>query len=80
MYVKKCLKQLNQHLQQLLETNKDILIVSDAESLYRFAMAVSESIYPRIETGYAFYREHMEHDLFQQFTKQEVKRFFLKIK
>ena len=70
---------IHQFLQQL--SLNDLLWSYDTNSLYPSAMSDSKSIYPRIETGYA-YTPDMNDEVVKKFKKQKFSQgsAILKIK
>ena len=58
---------LNHELKTILNNSEDSLMIFDAKNLYPSARTDPESIYPKIETGYALKREAMEYDLIMKF-------------
>ena len=73
-YINKILGELPSHylLQQL--SLEDLLWSYDANRLYPSAMSDPKSIYPRIETGYA-YTPDTNDELVKKFNKQKFSRF-----
>ena len=79
-YINKKLSQLPISMKMKEFNRDDLLMAFDATSLYPSAMYDEKSIYPKIETGYAF-TEDMNDELVKEFNNQTFnKSAILKIK